>query len=345
MQRVLAVARGVGAHPSYPDREGFGRRTIEMALPDVTATIAEQCARLAALASVTYVKPHGALYHDANRDPRARRGAARRRDARARRRRHRDRSAARTRCARPPRPPGCATCARASRIARCAPTAASCRAASPARSSPIRHSRRRACASWRRITTPCASTPTRRARSRSRRAVFARALDALDWVPLGDRAIRFARPPGVVGAGTPARGACVARRDRCGRRARGCRRVLRGLAAPRASCVALARCLLRRRRARARSRAACDLRRRGSRRRRARDRPVDRRGHRSPRARDVHRRHDRLPARLRVSRRARSARSCCRAARRRGRACPPVRSRSPTASPPCIRRSRRAAGT
>ena len=66
MQRVLAAARGVGAHTSYPDREGFGRRTIEMALPDVTATIVEQCARLAALATVAYVKPHGALYHDAN---------------------------------------------------------------------------------------------------------------------------------------------------------------------------------------------------------------------------------------------------------------------------------------
>jgi 5-oxoprolinase (ATP-hydrolysing) subunit A len=68
MRRVLAVARGVGAHPSYPDREHFGRRSMlgELALPDVTATIAEQCARLAALAQVTYVKPHGALYHDAN---------------------------------------------------------------------------------------------------------------------------------------------------------------------------------------------------------------------------------------------------------------------------------------
>ena len=69
MRRVLAVAREVGAHPSYPDREGFGRRTIAIAPADLAATVREQCARLAALGEVAYVKPHGALYHDANRDP------------------------------------------------------------------------------------------------------------------------------------------------------------------------------------------------------------------------------------------------------------------------------------
>jgi UPF0271 protein len=36
---------------------------------DLEATIREQCARLAALARVEYVKPHGALYHDAANDP------------------------------------------------------------------------------------------------------------------------------------------------------------------------------------------------------------------------------------------------------------------------------------
>jgi UPF0271 protein len=76
MRRVLEVcaARGVevGAHPSYVDREGFGRRSIAVA-PDVLAEqIFEQCAALAAIAHergvrVTFVKPHGALYHDAAR--------------------------------------------------------------------------------------------------------------------------------------------------------------------------------------------------------------------------------------------------------------------------------------
>lgn len=78
MRRVIEVcaARGieVGAHPSYVDREHFGRRSIVVA-PDVLATqIFEQCAALAAIARehairVTFVKPHGALYHDAARSP------------------------------------------------------------------------------------------------------------------------------------------------------------------------------------------------------------------------------------------------------------------------------------
>jgi UPF0271 protein len=63
----------VGAHPSYEDREGFGRRARTVA-PDVLATsIAAQCTRLrtiAAGAGVTLasVKPHGALYHAAHAD-------------------------------------------------------------------------------------------------------------------------------------------------------------------------------------------------------------------------------------------------------------------------------------
>jgi UPF0271 protein len=69
MARVAAVARAVGAHPSYPDREGFGRRSIPIAPAALEATIRDQCARLAALARVLYVKPHGALYHDARSDP------------------------------------------------------------------------------------------------------------------------------------------------------------------------------------------------------------------------------------------------------------------------------------
>ena len=79
MARVCAFvaqsgAVALGAHPSYPDREGFGRRSIAIEPAQLTATIADQCRALAAVAkdhglSVTYVKPHGALYHDAARDP------------------------------------------------------------------------------------------------------------------------------------------------------------------------------------------------------------------------------------------------------------------------------------
>jgi UPF0271 protein len=68
----LCLARGtrVGAHPSYPDREGFGRRALTVE-PDVLRTsVAGQCARLAEIAgnlgaTVAFVKPHGALYHAA----------------------------------------------------------------------------------------------------------------------------------------------------------------------------------------------------------------------------------------------------------------------------------------
>jgi UPF0271 protein len=77
MERVTrACARlgtGVGAHPSYEDREGFGRRAQTVA-PDVLAgSIASQCARLLAIATradltVASVKPHGALYHAAHAD-------------------------------------------------------------------------------------------------------------------------------------------------------------------------------------------------------------------------------------------------------------------------------------
>ncbi|MGZ3218061.1 LamB/YcsF family protein [Paracoccus sp. T5] len=64
----------VGAHVSYPDRVGFGRRHMEVAPDDLTADVIYQIGALQGLARaagtrVTYVKPHGALYntiaHDA----------------------------------------------------------------------------------------------------------------------------------------------------------------------------------------------------------------------------------------------------------------------------------------
>ncbi|TMQ23766.1 MAG: LamB/YcsF family protein [Deltaproteobacteria bacterium] len=78
MERVVrwCVASGctIGAHPSYPDRAGFGRKTMAIAPAALAASLTEQCAALAAIArrhdrTVAYVKPHGALYHDAAADP------------------------------------------------------------------------------------------------------------------------------------------------------------------------------------------------------------------------------------------------------------------------------------
>ena len=70
-----AYARGVlmGAHPSYPDREGFGRKPMVMSREDLSATLSQQVRALASItrergASLSHLKPHGALYNTAAGD-------------------------------------------------------------------------------------------------------------------------------------------------------------------------------------------------------------------------------------------------------------------------------------
>ena len=70
-----AAANGVaiGAHPSYPDREGFGRRSGFLAGDKLRDSLAQQVAALRAVvqtegAVLTHVKPPGALYNDAATD-------------------------------------------------------------------------------------------------------------------------------------------------------------------------------------------------------------------------------------------------------------------------------------
>lgn len=72
MRRVCAAAveRGVaiGAQVSYPDLVGFGRRFVDMDHDELRDTVLYQLGALTAMAtaaggSVTYLKPHGALYH------------------------------------------------------------------------------------------------------------------------------------------------------------------------------------------------------------------------------------------------------------------------------------------
>ena len=67
-----AVRNGVaiGAHPSYPDRDGFGRRSGFLAGAELRTALVEQIRSLCAVASeqgvaLHQVKPHGALYNDA----------------------------------------------------------------------------------------------------------------------------------------------------------------------------------------------------------------------------------------------------------------------------------------
>ncbi len=65
---ALAKARGVvtGAHPSYPDLAGFGRRRMPATPVEIERFVAAQIGALAGIAAlvgqpIAYVKPHGAL--------------------------------------------------------------------------------------------------------------------------------------------------------------------------------------------------------------------------------------------------------------------------------------------
>ncbi|WP_037320829.1 5-oxoprolinase subunit PxpA [Salegentibacter sp. Hel_I_6] len=71
----LAVEHGVeiGAHPSYPDKENFGRKTMKISAEELQRSIVAQILSLKQLAEaegvkLTHVKPHGALYNEASKD-------------------------------------------------------------------------------------------------------------------------------------------------------------------------------------------------------------------------------------------------------------------------------------
>ncbi len=77
MRRTIALAMAadvaVGAHPGYEDKEHFGRRAMAFPLSQVTELVARQVEKFAALAAeagapLHHVKPHGALYNQADRD-------------------------------------------------------------------------------------------------------------------------------------------------------------------------------------------------------------------------------------------------------------------------------------
>jgi len=77
MERTLALAVqhrvSIGAHPSYPDLAGFGRRSMALSEDELRAALHYQIAALDGMAAITgaqasYVKPHGALYNDMMRN-------------------------------------------------------------------------------------------------------------------------------------------------------------------------------------------------------------------------------------------------------------------------------------
>jgi UPF0271 protein len=71
-----AIDRGVavGAHPSYPDKENFGRLSVRMTGREIYDLVLYQLGSLQSMlkvhdAAMHHVKPHGALYNDAAKDP------------------------------------------------------------------------------------------------------------------------------------------------------------------------------------------------------------------------------------------------------------------------------------
>lgn len=68
LKQAAHLKVSVGAHVSYPDLVGFGRRNMDVAYDELYADVLYQISALQGLAqvagtSVRYVKPHGALYN------------------------------------------------------------------------------------------------------------------------------------------------------------------------------------------------------------------------------------------------------------------------------------------
>lgn len=77
MSRTVARAHhrgvGIGAHPGYPDLQGFGRREMRLGADELSASVQYQIGALDALcrvhgATLAHVKPHGALNNMACED-------------------------------------------------------------------------------------------------------------------------------------------------------------------------------------------------------------------------------------------------------------------------------------
>ena len=77
MRELVIIAKKknvkVGAHPSYPDRENFGRLELDMESEELLSSICSQVYSLLKIAeeeniSVSHIKPHGALYNQAAKD-------------------------------------------------------------------------------------------------------------------------------------------------------------------------------------------------------------------------------------------------------------------------------------
>ncbi len=73
IETALAKNIAVGAHPSFPDLQGFGRREMKMSAAEITDIVLYQVAALKGICEASggtlhHVKPHGALYNQAALD-------------------------------------------------------------------------------------------------------------------------------------------------------------------------------------------------------------------------------------------------------------------------------------
>ena len=69
VQLALAAHVAIGAHPGYEDPAHFGRRAMALAPEEIRSLIHRQLERFLAIhPALHHVKPHGALYHQADQD-------------------------------------------------------------------------------------------------------------------------------------------------------------------------------------------------------------------------------------------------------------------------------------
>ena len=85
MEKTVLMAKeagvGVGAHPGFPDLVGFGRRNMNVSVPELKAMVLYQLGALDAFCrknkiKMQHVKPHGAMYNMAAKDEKLARAIA-----------------------------------------------------------------------------------------------------------------------------------------------------------------------------------------------------------------------------------------------------------------------------
>lgn len=73
VRAALEFGCNIGAHPGFPDRENFGRTEMELTHREIRQIVRDQIASLGSIcdelgATISHVKPHGALYNMAARN-------------------------------------------------------------------------------------------------------------------------------------------------------------------------------------------------------------------------------------------------------------------------------------